>query len=86
MAATEVWCRRGEGTTPTGFGGMNEVATGNGWQPRRRQRRREGTVEMVPAQLWDGKGPLTARRRSGAGTVKGGCRLVSVGRRNAKSS
>ncbi|GMN61860.1 hypothetical protein TIFTF001_030943 [Ficus carica] len=22
--ATEVWCRRGEGRTPTGFGGANE--------------------------------------------------------------
>ncbi|GMN56057.1 hypothetical protein TIFTF001_025177 [Ficus carica] len=61
-------------------------ATGNGWQPRSRQRRGEGTVEMVPAQLRDCKGLLTTRRRSGAGAVKGGRRLVSVGRRNATSS
>ena len=31
-------------------------ATANGWQPRSLERRGDGTVEMVPAQLWDGKG------------------------------
>ncbi|GMN20533.1 hypothetical protein TIFTF001_050046 [Ficus carica] len=39
---------------------------------------------MVPAQLWDGKGLLMARRRSDDGTVKGRRRLVSVRRRNVR--
>ena len=41
-------------------------------------------MEMVPAQLWDGKGLLTVRRRSDDGAVKGRRRLVSVGRRKVR--
>ncbi|GMN34303.1 hypothetical protein TIFTF001_044892 [Ficus carica] len=48
------------------------MATSKHWE-----RREDGSVKLVMAQQSDGKGLLTARRRSDDGAVKGRCGEVS---------